>query len=343
MKKKFIALMALSLSTIAFAEPTIPMENYTPTDHSEYEMNRFWKSMRTDLKGDACYRRAQLWSYELYRNYHVKSSKIFIHYTQKFNRELDEMGRKGGMGWLEKKFFDVDGASKRSIRMIRSNITWDYHVAPLVMVDGQEMVLDRYLDLAYDAKYPYTENEAWKLYARPATPEEWVEALTVRGELLWEVRKIELENEKKDLTSKVAQYKRAVSESTRSSQVRKMQAKLDKYSAELRDVKQKMDYLEMTNNDHLDMKCERVDSIAEVDKRHESAWCFYTVAPMYYYNELDLRTLAYGQTGYNYAMPAPMSLQTEANYQAGSRFTQTRFNENELKDAQKEIKQKTNQ
>lgn len=68
-------------------------------------------------------------------------------------------------------------------------------MAPMIKVNNKNVVLDRYLPLAYDADFPYTENEAWNLTERAASPEEWVEALTIRGELLWQARKAELEEE----------------------------------------------------------------------------------------------------------------------------------------------------
>lgn len=322
MKKLIIP--ALLWSSLTMAGPVNPMENYTPTNHAENEISRFWRSLRTDLKNKDCYRRAHLWSYSLDRNYGVKSSKIFIHYTDKFNRELDNLGREGGLSFFKKKFWDADGVSRRTRSMVRSNITWDYHVAPLIKVGDKEMVLDRTLPLPYDAVYPYTENQAWNLKTRPATAEEWVEALTVRGEILWKARKAELEEE---MAEKMEKAREARSDSRRR-----------KYAQEYHAAQRAYLALEMDKMDSIDIKCQRVESIVEVDKNHDTAWCFYSVAPMYYYNEIDLRYLGYGETGYRYSMAPPMSIHTEENYENGRDYVQYSWNEKELEDAQKEIK-----
>lgn len=107
----------------------------------------------------------------------------------------------------------------------------------------------------------------------------------------------------------------------------------------------------MDKKDRIDIKCKKANSIADVDKAHEKEWCFYTVAPMYYYNEIDLRNLAYGshnkiidgkRVKHNYIAPPPMSYHAEEFYQEGRDFIVSRWNEEELEDAQKEIKPETN-
>ncbi len=329
----------LSLSSAVMAAPYSPMTNYTPSDHSENELTRIWSEMRTDLKGKDCYRRAHLWAYSMKQKRNVDSSKIFIHYTNKFNRELDNMGR-GKMGWFERKFFSVDGVSKRDIGMFRSNITWDYHVAPMLSIENEDVVVDRYLDLAYDASYPYTDQESWNLYTRPASPSEWVEALTVRGEILWKIRKQELLNDKAEAEEKLAKNKSKLRNTSSKSSIKKYKKKIAKYQTEVNEINSTMSKLEMVGNDSIDITCKQVDSIAEVDKNHDTAWCFYSVAPMYYYNEMDLRYLAYGETGSNYAAPPALSVHTEENYQNGRNYVQNSFNPKELKDAKGEIKEK---
>ena len=329
MKKIILPGLLSILSATAMANgPMSQMEGYEATNISsdELSVSEIWDSMRTDVKGKDCYRRAQVWAYEMYKQYDIKSKKIFIHYTNKFNRELDELGRKGGMSFFEQKFFDVDGVSRRNRNMVRSNITWDYHVAPMITVDGEDVVLDRYLDLAYDAQYPYTEDEAWTMKARPASVEEWVEALTVRGELLWQVRKAELLDEIKEYTKKAKKYAKRGKAKT----AKKYYDKADRRRAT-------MDKLGM-DQDSIDIKCEKVESIAEVDAAQSDAWCFYSEAPMYYYNEIDLRNLAYGNLGFNYAMPVDPKYATEENFEAGRQYVQTKFNKSELEDAIKELK-----
>lgn len=284
--------------------PADPMENYTPSTVSYNRMMTMWNNMNDKMDGDDCYRRAHIWAYDMYDFYGVKSMKIFIHYTNKFNRELDKMAdmyRRDLKGKID----------YRTYNMLKYNKTWDYHVAPLVQLDnGEYRVLDKELIMAYDAGFPYTQDEAWKLIKRPATIDEWLDGLTIRGELLWQARKERL---KIDI-SKASGNRRA--------------ALLAKYRE-----------LGMDKYDQVDIKCERAQSIAEVDLNHSNNYCYYTIAPMYYYNEIDLRSLAFGYTNQNYAMPVNSSVYTEQNFENGrTNYVVEDWNYSELKDAAKEIK-----
>jgi hypothetical protein len=317
-KSKSILLSAcfgLMGASSVLAAPTSPMEGFEPTNISERKMQQIWRTMENSFKGKDCYRRAHIWAHDMYTQDRIKSRKLFLHYTNKWNRELDTMGGEFS-GWFRKvkqKTFDPSGISKRTRNMVRTNITWDYHVAPLVLVEGRDMILDKELTIAYDANpADYSENEGWNLKKRPATPEEWVEGLTIRGEILWKGRKALLRK-----------------------QLRKANKK--KKYAEARNIEAKMVSLGM-DSPRIDIKCEQVDSIADVDKNHTTAWCFTTEAPMYYYNEIDLRNLAYGRSRYNYASPPPLSLHNENSYRNGRAYRQNRFNPAEIKDAQGERK-----
>lgn len=322
MKTKLLAVLAVSLSFQAFAnlipelpkneimssvQPADPMANYTPTAISESKMNSIWSRMTTGLKDKDCYRRAQIWTWNMYDIYGVKSMKVFIHYTNKFNRELDEaadMSRSGLKEVLDRRLYD----------MLKYNKTWDYHVAPLVqLTNGEYRVLDKSLVLAYDAQYPYTDNEAWNLYKRPATIEEWTEGLMVRGELLWKARKAMLERD-----------------------MRKAGYGASRYNS----LRAKYEELGMDKADSVDIKCHKATSIAEVDLNHKTKYCFYTIAPMYYYNEIDLRYLAFGNTGQRYSNPVRVEgTYTEENFLEGvQNYVQDRWNYSELYDARKEFK-----
>ncbi len=318
MKKIILPVLLTMAAQTTIAGPTNQMEGYTPTNIASYEVQDLWEEMETALKGKDCYRRAQIWTYDFYQNHGIKSKKIFMHYTDKWNRELDNMG-KDHMSWLFRKFWSADGVSKRIISMVKNNITWDYHVAPMLVVDGKNQVFDKQLHLPYAAASnpaTYSEASAFSLSRQVATPEEWVEALTVRGELLWQARKADMK-EKLQEAIEDEEYEEAV------------------------ELRRKMKQLGM-DKERIDIKCKKVDSIAEVDQNHETAWCFWSEAPMYYYNEIDLRNLAYGMTGYRYTWAPPLSVHTEENYQAGRAFIQTRFNPEEIEDAQKERTRKKN-
>ncbi|MBT4793151.1 MAG: hypothetical protein HON90_16380 [Halobacteriovoraceae bacterium] len=325
----FTVLAAMSTQA-TIAAPMSPMENYTATNVAGSEVSRIWEGMETDLKGKDCYRRAQIWAYDMHEQMNINSKKIFIHYTDKFNRELDQLG---DIGWMKRKFFKAKKLDRRINKLVRTNITWDYHVAPMISVDGSDLVMDRYLELPYDAPKNYTAKQAWSLKAKPATPESWVEALTVRGELLWQARRASLlqDIKKAKKQSRFSSNNNDADDFMYSSNSESSEDKLKKLQATFKK-------LGMDKSDRIDIKCEKVDSIAEVDMQHDTAWCFYSVAPMYYYNEIDLRSLAYGDSQYNYVSAPPKSVQTEKNYQDGRSYIQTRFNQDELIDADKERK-----
>lgn len=345
--KKLLLPALIVASGLAQANQTTamnPMENYTPSEHSRSDIEgAFWDSMTTDLDDKDCYKRAHIWSYNLERRFGVKSSKIFIHYTDKFNRELDLLGQGGG--WMTK-FARISaagdsGAYYKSVGMAKKNIAWDYHVAPVVTtLDGEKIVLDKSLRLATgvptieearqltDAERTvkgkvlspdeFLEHKRWDLQQKPLSPEEWLEGLAVRGEMLWDVRKGHLEYEMRKLEGKIRK--------TSSSR------KINKYTAELNQLKQTYKSLGMADNERIDMKCKKVDSIADVDKDHEGEWCYYTEAPMYYWNEIDLRSLALGDSGYNHIMAVPYSAYTaEAAQDGRNKYTQTEWNYEELK------------
>lgn len=288
---------------VAGVGPMSPMEGYRESTVPSYRLNEIWNRMNTGMKGKDCYRRAHIWAYDMYDYYGINSMKIFIHYTNKFNRELDgaaKMNRRGLNGVLD----------YRTYKMLSYNKTWDYHVAPLVKLDtGEYRVLDKELVLAYDARHPYTENEAWNLIKRPATIDEWLDGLMVRGELLWKARKAMLERDMRNASGQYYQKLRA----------KYVEFGMDKY-------------------DQIDIKCHKADSIADVDLNHDTAYCFYTIAPMYYYNELDLRTLAFGRTNQNYARPVRMDTYTPENYVNGRKYAARDWIFPELKDAMKEFK-----
>jgi len=287
-------------------QPADPMANYTPSSISENQMNEIWNNMTTSLKDKDCFRRAQIWTWDMFDFYNVKSMKIFIHYTNKFNRELDDTSKKSKKGLKEV-------LDSRLMKLLSYNKTWDFHVAPLVqLTNGEYRVLDKSLILAYDALYPYTDNEAWKLIKRPATIEEWTEGLMIRGELLWKAKKAMLERDMQEVSVGTPKYN---------------------------ELKAKYIELGMDKNDSIDIKCHKAQSIAEVDLNHKTAYCFYTVYPMYYYTESDLRYFAFGKTNQSYNKPVSPETYTEENYRQGAEnYVQTRWNYSELSDAKGEFK-----
>lgn len=343
MKRHILTLCSLLTVSTTYAGPIDPMKDFYPTEVKKDDVSYIWNSMQTDLKGDDCYKRAHLWSYDLSKRFGIKTSKVFIHYSDKFNLELDQLGdddNSGFFGRIGRKLGlkdDIEGLSPRIQSLIKSNVTWDYHLAPVLNVQGRKVVIDRYLELPYDAQFPYTEDEAWELSAKPVSVEEWVEALTVRGELLWQARKQKMLNKIEEHKKDYNKWAQKYSEKPK----KKYRKKLNKYLKEINLIKSKMSELDMDKFDEIDIKCKKVTTIAEVDANQEKEWCFYSEAPMYYFHEIDLRLLAYGnKTGFKYQMAVPVSAQTESNFREGRKYIKKRFDKKQLELSQSEIKDK---
>lgn len=122
--KKVIGSIALLASLSSFAAPLSPMEGYTTSNHSKSDLKAFWNTVNridSKMKGKDCFKRAMVWSFKLNRDYGVYSKKIFMHYTNKFNHEIDDMGRSGVGSFFTRHFTGNKG--------------WDFHVAPAVTID----------------------------------------------------------------------------------------------------------------------------------------------------------------------------------------------------------------
>ncbi|MBC75622.1 MAG: hypothetical protein CME64_06365 [Halobacteriovoraceae bacterium] len=178
--KKLFTFASVFLSTSILAAPVSPIEGFYTTNHTEYELEQFWdeiSSINRKMEGDDCFKRASIWSYKLDRKYGVKSKKVFMHYTDKFNHELDDQGRSGVGAFFGRIFSSNDG--------------WDFHVAPAVEVNGVDYVIDPHL------------------VSSPRTTESWVEYLTERGERLLKKRQYDLLDDLKKYRSQLRRASRS--------------------------------------------------------------------------------------------------------------------------------------
>lgn len=291
--------MTLGLSLSALAAPISPMEGYQTTNHTKKELDKFFritKELEGKFKGKDCFKRANIWSYTLNKHYSVESKKVFMHYTNKFNYEIDDMGRSGAGA-----FFG---------RMFSSNKGWDFHVAPAVTVDGVDYVLD-----------PHLRKKA-------ETTEEWVDFLTERGEYRLKIRQKDL---LKDLQKARKRLRRAIRNKDADyvtiadarSKVKELEAKL-KYLGLTEDPNQK-----------IDIKCKKITHIMEFDANQDTEWCYYQETSMYYYGPLQLRLLNYGNLpGHDFRLPLTnTSLHTEENFANGANYTYDRFDFEQLEES----------
>jgi len=288
MKMSFI-LMALTFTTLSLAQVS-PMRDYESSEHSKKDLNIYWntvKSVSDKMKQNDCFKRAHLWSYKLEKEHNVKSKKVFIHYTDKFNKELDDLGNRG-VGLIFRRLFS-------------SNVGWDFHVAPVVNIGGQDFVLDP------------------KLRDRPTTVKEFTSYLSSRGEKLLKQRQLDIIKGLRKLRNKLAQTPDSLGRM--------------KYQTEINELEKKLKYLGVSDkeNEKITITCKQVKHISEFDLNQENEWCFYQFASMYYYGPLQLRYLNYGDIPVDKRLPVrDRKYHTQQYYNDGELFINTDWDYNEL-------------
>lgn len=301
MKKLAVFGALVTLSTSAYSAPITPMDGYYETEHSRSELNTFWrtvKNMAGKMKGKDCFKRAHMWSFKLERSYGVKSKKIFMHYTDKFNHELDDQGR-SGVG----RFFGG---------LFSGNEGWDFHVATVVNINGEDVVLDG------------------KLRNQPDSVEEWINFLAERGVSLLKKRQRKLVKDLNNYRKRLRRNRNLTAEQTRD------------YRAKIREIEEKMAYLGLTEdlNQKLEIKCKQIDNISEFDSEQQTEWCHYQMASMYYFGPLQLRYLNYGELNWDQRLPVTdLSLHTEANFRAGRNYVYRSWDIDQLEGSLDELKQ----
>jgi hypothetical protein len=91
-----------------------PMHNYEATNIESMELvEQMFKTLKDGTKwwNNQCFNRAYIWAKQMYNSNEIRSKKIFIFYTKKYRREI--------------------------------NKKWWFHVAPMVEVNGEDIVLDK--------------------------------------------------------------------------------------------------------------------------------------------------------------------------------------------------------
>lgn len=296
--KKIISVMLLGLSVSAFAGPISPIEGYQTTNHTKDELARFWKKVKNlegKMKGKDCFKRANIWSYTLNRHDGVKAKKVFMHYTNKFNHEIDDMGR--------------SGAGAVFGRLFSRNKGWDFHVAPAVTVDGVDYVLD-----------PHLRKKA-------ETTEQWVEFLTERGEYRLKIRHKDL---LKDLKKARRRLRKAIENKNATyADVADSRSKVREIEEKLRYLG-----LTENPNQKIDIKCKKITHIMEFDANQYTEWCYYQETSMYYFGPLQLRLLNYGDINQDLRLPVTdTAFHTQEYFNAGMSYTYDRFDREQLEES----------
>lgn len=271
MKKLILgAITAMTVST--FAQPVAPYD-YEPSEHSKSELQEIYNALiKDEMKGEDCFKRAYLWSYQMVHTFKAKPIKVFFHYTDKFNAELDAQGKETKLGRL------FGGGSK---------IMWDFHVAPALEDDkGNVYVLDPIV-------FPRA--------GGPQTLQEWVDGLKKRGDYFLNKRKgkvlDELDYHEGKLASYQAKRQKLISKER---SLDNINSKITTVKAEIKKQEDLLKYLGVSKNRSVKdtISCSPITHIEEFDKHQKDAYCFYQKSSMYYYATGELRILNYGTLDY---------------------------------------------
>lgn len=294
MKKQLLALALLS--SFGAISQTSPLEGYTPLGINSNMTNEVWDNMKTDFKsGSECFNRAISWTYDLDKMFGIKSKKILIHYSYKYNQEL---------------------SSK-----------WGFHIAPVIEVDGVDTVFDKGFQ-------PWVHSplskQMWEDKFLIAGTEELVEkriklvdklndkkqdfrdldrssenyrsrANSIRediNEIVEEMKYFKVTDEELKIQRplKIAQVERTIKHHKDAMQ------RFDQNSSSYRSAKSQVDYHTNLLNKVLSdfnysahIQCKKINHIEELDFNQTKEWCYIQETSMYYWGIPQLRLLNYGQ------------------------------------------------
>ena len=100
------------------ADHTKSFNSYVPTTiDSMATAKKYFKEARYNPKDSQCFNRAQIWSYEWWKNHSLRSNKILIYFTRTYIR--------------------------------RYNFEWWFHIAPLINIMDNGKVVERVMDIKY--------------------------------------------------------------------------------------------------------------------------------------------------------------------------------------------------
>lgn len=244
---------ALMLSTMQLSYAT--ESGQSPIQIPNTKLEKVWNSLALRDRNLTRNERYKT-SYSILKNtFQLSPKKVTIRYSKRWHKELDRMGglfNNSEMGLLKKFNFNHPNVIRQNRNLVRLNQQTKSYSAPLSEFNGENLVLDPYIELAYKAEPgKYNMDQAWDLSSKPATLTEWIEGLTIRGEILWFVRK-------KILSAQLANLESANDESAK-------------------ELRSKMQALGM-DKELIDIKCKKVNDFSNLDENKE--WCFYSVAPV---------------------------------------------------------------
>jgi hypothetical protein len=232
--KKWLAFSLFAFSLTGFTQTFIsPLENFEPTNiENMSQAKSIFKTMKTDTKTRGqCYNRAHAWSYDLYLA-GINSKKILIYYTNKFRKELDNK--------------------------------WGFHIAPMLVVDGEDMVFDR------------------EFLKEPVSQNQWQDHFIHYGQT-------KLEYKRKELIAKKEKLQKSLNSVPRSHF--NYYAKVTSIKDKIAKLEEEMRYLNVTENKPAKITCKVIENITNWDEGHQEEWCYLQQVSMYYWTVPDLRNL----------------------------------------------------
>ena len=288
--KKTLLMFSLLWGGLAFSYPISPMMTldragniveYMPTEISTSKMERIFSRMRKEDKSNSiCGDRAQVWATDLKQQYGIESKKIWIHYTEVFNHVVNNSGKHPPTTLRRWGFLR---------RVAKKDIEWWYHVAPVVVADGQDYVLDR------------------KFTDRPYTIDEWEERFGGNAERFLNVRSNRSETIQ-NLRENMAKYRG----SDRADKRRRY--RLNKAA---------LDMIQQAYNPstrRYEVRCKKIEHVIDHDREEFNEWCHLQMSTSNYWSPAELRMLNYNSRD---ELPNMYSGYTESRKRAGARNIRT--------------------
>lgn len=330
MKKKLLALAVLVSSVGALASPVSPMANFTPSNLSEAEGDQAWKSLRfrTLDAGSTCSNRANAWAYEMDQELDINSTKQFIHYSDIFQHVAWNYAKKPKYFWFSRKKIPGTGGNPKSP-------DWEYHVAPMITVEGEKVVLDKHFGEALVNKdtgefvLDYKTRE--KIYVdiagivrpdelngKPFSRQEWLDSFSN-----FAAQALNNPSIKNKIMSRLKKDAKKAMKKGRKNTLAQRALRLIAKSFNPRTGK-------------YETKCEEKGIVNMVEhdqgKRVKDSWCHGQETSMYYWHPNSLRLLNYGFM----KIPAEGSNINERNHKNGQGYIMDSWNESNLKQSYKE-------
>ena len=287
-----VFISAVLLYSVSVFAQISPLKNFHASDINPSTAEDVWKAMKTEYHAKSqCYNRAHSWVVDMNTQFNVDAKKILIHYSALYNTEI---------------------SSK-----------WGFHIAPVVAVEGEDKVFDKgFLPNIFT---PLTK-EMWLEYflddGEHKLVEKRIELKREENNLKAEIRESlisgntnrssrlnrELQEVKNDLKrfkirdrdleeqrpKKIEKLNRWITflkeELTKnhSTQTRQsIQRQLKSKQLTLSRMQRSLDYA-------VNIECQRIQHIEELDYNKSGAWCFVQEVAQYYWGIPQLRKLNYG-------------------------------------------------